>query len=398
MSYKRPGRYRVFVFKLGVIYGYGVKMRPSLKPQNPCFSSGPTRKRSGWSKEALNTVSLGRSHRSSYGIERIRHLVALTRDLLEIPDTYHVAIMPGSCTGAMEAALWSLLGPLPVDCVAFDVFGNLWVHDVLHELKVQDTRVFEALPGLLPGLSDINPSHDLVLTWNGTTAGVCIPNGDWISPDRKGLVICDATSALFAMPFPWEKMDAVAFSWQKALGGEAGHGMLVLSPRAVERLNSYKPPRPMPRLFRLTQDGKFSKDIFEGMTINTPSLMCIEDCIDTLTWCVSLGGLPSLIGRSQANLKAVEKWVLETPWIEFLASNPETRSSTAICVRFKEAPDDWELPKAIAALLEDEGVAFDILGHSRSVPGLRFWGGPTVEASDMEILLPWITWAHEKIT
>jgi len=372
-------------------------MRPLEKPKNPYFSSGPTRKRPGWSCEFLNTASLGRSHRSSYGVDRIRHLVALTRDVLEIPETYHVAIMPGSCTAAMEAALWSLLGPKPIDFVTFDVFGDLWVHDGLRELKLQDTRVFESLPGVLPDLTGINPSHDLVLTWNGTTTGVCMPNADWISPDRKGLVICDATSALFAMPFPWEKMDAVAFSWQKALGGEAGHGMLVLSPRAVERLNSYKPPWPMPRLFRIAQEGKFSKEIFEGMTINTPSLLCIEDCIDALTWCVSLGGLPALIARSEANLKAVETWVLETPWIEFLARDPRIRSSTSICLRFSEAPDDWELPKAIAALLEEEGVAFDILGHIRSVPSLRLWGGPMVETSDIQALLSWITWAHEKI-
>lgn len=372
-------------------------MRPTVKPKNLCFSSGPTRKRPGWSCGALNTSSLGRSHRSSYGVERVRHLVALTRNVLEIPDDHHVAILPGSCTGAMEAALWSLLGPLPVDFVTFDVFGNLWVHDGIHELKLQNTRVFDAKPGFLPDLSEINPNHDLVFTWNGTTTGVCIPDGDWISPDRKGLVICDATSALFAMPFPWEKMDAVAFSWQKALGGEAAHGMLVLSPRAVERLNSYQSPWPIPRLFRLTLEGVFSKDIFEGMTVNTPSLLCIEDCIDALTWCVSLGGLPALIGRSQANLKAVETWVLETPWIELLSRDPHIRSSTSICLRFTEAPDDWELPKAIAALLEEEGVAFDILGHIRSVPNLRIWGGPMVETSDVQALLPWITWAHEKI-
>jgi phosphoserine aminotransferase len=372
-------------------------MRPTVKPMNLCFSSGPTKKRPGWSITNLNTASLGRSHRSSYGVERVRHLVALTRDVLAIPDSYHVAIMPGSCTAAMEAALWSLLGPLPLDFVTFDVFGDLWVHDGLRELKLQEARVFESLPGVLPDLSEISPAHDLILTWNGTTTGVCMPNGDWISPDRKGLVICDATSALFAMPFPWEKMDAVAFSWQKALGGEAGHGMLVLSPRAIERLNSYKPPWPMPRLFRLAHEGKFSKEIFEGMTINTPSLLCIEDCIDALTWCERMGGLSALIARSQANLKAVETWVLETPWIEFLARDPRIRSSTSICLRFAEAPDDWELPKAIAALLEEEGVAFDILGHIRSVPSLRLWGGPMVETSDIQALLPWITWAHEKI-
>ncbi len=372
-------------------------MRPFVKPENPLFSSGPTRKRPDWACKNLNLSSLGRSHRSSYGIERIRHLITLTRDVLEIPDRYDVALLPASCTGAMEAALWSLLGPLPVDFLTFDVFGELWVHDGCHELRLQNTRVFDAVPGFLPDFSGINPSHDLVFTWNGTTTGVSIPNGNWISSDRKGLVICDATSSLFAIPFPWEKMDAVAFSWQKALGGEAAHGMLVLSPRAIDRLNSYIPSWPVPRIFRLAHEGKFSKEIFEGMTVNTPSLLCIEDCIDALSWCISLGSLPFLIARSQANLKVVEEWVAETPWIDFVAQNPRYRSSTSICLRFKEAPEDWELPKAIATLLEEEGVAFDILGHIRSVPSLRLWGGPMVETTDIQALLPWINWAYQKV-
>ena len=373
-------------------------MRPSLKPQNPHFSSGPTRKRPGWSVEGINTASLGYSHRSSYGLERIRHLITLMRYVLEIPEAYHVAIMPGSCTGAMEAALWSLLGPRAVDLMAFDVFGKLWVYDVLHELRLQDVRVFEAEPGFLPDLSAVNFSHDVVMTWNGTTTGVRIPDGAWIDSDRKGLVICDAISALFAMPFPWDKMDAVAFSWQKGLGGEAAHGMLILSPKAVERLNFHTPSWPMPRLFQLTHEGKFSQRIFEGMTINTPSFLCIEDCIDALTWCTRLGGLPALIARSQANLKAVEEWVSETPWIEFLATNPIIRSSSSICLFFPEDSKDWELPKAIAALLEQEGVAFGILGHIHSVPSLRLWGGPMIETSDIKALLPWIRWAYEKVT
>lgn len=373
-------------------------MRPLIKPKDPRFSSGPTRKRVGWSTDALNVASLGRSHRSSYGTDRVRYLVKLTRDALEIPENYHVAILPGSCTGAMEAALWSLLGPFPIDLITFDVFGNLWVNDVLHELRLHNSRVFEAPPGHLPDFSNINPSHDVVLTWNGTTTGVCIPDGNWISPHRTGLVICDATSALFATDFPWNKMDAVSFSWQKALGGEAAHGMLVLSPRAIERLNSYIPPWPMPRLFQLAHEGKFSHEIFEGMTVNTPSLLCIEDAIDALSWSLSLGGLPALISRSTANLKAVQKWASETPWIDFLAQDPHTRSSTSICLQFPEAPEDWGLPKAIASLLEEEGVAFDILGHIRSVPNLRLWGGPMVETSDIEALLPWITWAHQKVT
>lgn len=373
-------------------------MQPILRPQNPHFSSGPTKKRPGWSSQNLNTASLGRSHRSSYGIERIRHLIVLTRDLLEIPENYHVGIIPGSCTGAMEAALWSLLGPLPVDLVAFDVFGHLWVHDVLRELQLQNIHIIDTAPGFLPDLSSVKPNHDLVLTWNGTTTGVTVPNGNWIAADREGLVICDAVSALFATSFPWSKMDAVAFSWQKAIGSEAAHGMLVLSPRAVERLKTYAPPWPLPRLFRLAHEGHFSKEIFEGMTINTPSFLCIEDFIDALSWGISIGGLPALIARSKVNLEVVEEWVADTPWIEFLAHDTYSRSSTSICLRFTEAPKDWELPKAIAKLLEEEGVAFDILGHTRSVPHLRLWGGPTIEASDLKALLPWITWAHKKIT
>lgn len=371
-------------------------MRPRTKPSNPYFSSGPTRKRPGWSLENLNTASLGRSHRSSYGSDRIRYLVDLTREILEIPKDYYVGLMPGSCSGAMEAALWSLLGPLPVDFVAFDVFGHLWAYDGLTQLKLPQARVLEAVPGTLPDLSVVDPSHDLVVTWNGTASGVYIPNGDWIASDRKGLVICDATSALFAMPFPWEKMDAVAFSWQKALGGEAAHGMLVLSPRAVERLNTYTPPWPMPRYFRLAHEGEFSHEIFEGMTLNTPSLLCIEDCIDALTWCNEIGGLPALITRSQANLKALESWASENSWIDFVAQDPCIRSSTSICLFFPEAPQDWAIPQKISTLLEKEQIAFDILGHIRSVPSLRIWGGPMVESSDIQALLPWITWAYEE--
>jgi len=373
-------------------------MRPTDKPKDPRFSSGPAKKRPGWSSQALNIASLGRSHRSSYCLERIHHLTGLMRHLLEIPENYQIAIIPGSCSAAMETALWSLLGPRPVDIVTFDVFGNLWAYDILHELKLQNTHILEAPIGHLPDLSKVHPTHDLVFTWNGTAAGVVIPHADWLHPHREGLVLCDAISAVFAMSFPWKKMDAVAFSWQKGLGGEAAHGMLVLSPKAIERLNTHTPSWPMPRIFRLTKEGKFSQNIFQGYTINTPSMLCIEDCIDALSWGMSVGGLPALIARSQYNLQVVEEWVAETPWIEFLAQDPRTRSSTSICLRFIEAPDDWELPKAIAALLEKEGVAFDILGHTSSVPHLRLWGGPTIESSDMKALLPWITWAHKEVT
>lgn len=372
-------------------------MRPSLKPSNPSFSSGPTRKRPGWSINNIDTTFLGRSHRSSYGVERIRYLVALTREILEIPENYYLGVMPGSCTGAMEAAMWSLLGHVPADFLIYDVFSELWAYDGLQELKLPQTNVLKGNPGFLPDLSRVDFSHDVVLTWNGTTTGVCFPDGNWIPTERKGLTICDATSSLFGMPFPWEKMDAVAFSWQKGLGGEAANGMLALSPRAVERLESYTPSWPIPRIFRLTQDGKFLKEIFEGLTINTPSLFCVEDCIDALEWCKNFGSLPALVNRSQANLKVVEEWVSETPWIDFVAREPQTRSSTSICLYFPEAPDNWDLPKAIAALLEKEGAGYDILGHIWSVPSLRIWGGPMIDPTDMKALLPWITWAYEEI-
>lgn len=373
-------------------------MRPTIRPKNPKFSSGPTRKHPKWLLNNLELQSLGRSHRSSYGVERIRHLTTLVRDVLEIPPSYHIGIIPGSCTGAMEAALWSLLGPLPIDIIAFDIFGHLWSHDVIRELKLSEHHVYEAEAGYLPDLSKIHFKHDTVVTWNGTTTGVCIPNGQWIDPDRQGLVICDATSALFAVDFPWTKTDAVAFSWQKVLGGEGAHGMLVLSPRTIERLNTYIPPWPIPRLFRLAQNGKFSAELFNGMTLNTPSMLCIEDAIDSLLWCLKEGGLKSLINQTRANFNIVNNWVAETPWIDFLAHDPKTRSTTSICLYFPESRESWDLPKEIAKLLEREGVALDILGHTRSVPNLRIWGGPTVESSDIEALLPWITWAYKKVT
>jgi len=372
-------------------------MKPSLKPINPCFSSGPTRKRPGWSLENLTSSLVGRSHRSEQGVKKIHEMVTLIRDVLEIPDGYYVALMAGSCTVAMEAAMWSLLGPLPVDFITYDIFGDLWAYDGTGELKLQNSRVLKAEPGFLPDLSQVNFSHDVVLTWNGTTAGVCVPDGNWIPSQRKGLVICDATSALFAMDFPWEKMDAVAFSWQKGLGGEAAHGMLVLSPQAVERLESYTPSWPIPRVFKLSQEGSFSKRVFEGMTINTPSLLCVEDSLDALDWCKKTGGLQTLIQRSQANLKAVEEWVAATPWIDFVARDPKVRSSSSICLYFPEDPENWDLPKSVARALDQEGVAFDILGHIRSVPSLRLWGGPMVETSDLKALLPWILWAYEKV-
>lgn len=364
-----------------------------MKPLNTHFSSGPTSKRPGWT--GIDKLEpLGRSHRSTLGVERISYAVDLTRQVLEIPESYLIGIIPGGCTGAMETALWNLLGPNPVDFISFDVFGKLWVQDGLQELKLKDSRTLSAEPGYLPNLSQVNPAHDVVLTWNGTTTGVAIPNGEWISDRRTGLVICDAISALFAMRVPWDKLDVVAFSWQKGIGSEGAHGMLVLSPRAVQRIESYTPPWPIPRLFRLKHEGAFAKRIFEGMTINTPSLLCVEDYTQALLWAKKLGGLDPLIERSKNNLKAVEDWAHHTPWIEFMAKDPASRSSTSICLRFPEDPENWTLPKKIAHLLEAEGIAFDILGHLGSKPCLRIWGGPTIETKDIQALLPWITWAY----
>lgn len=372
--------------------------KPVIKPKNPRFSSGPTTKYPGWKLSDLEMKSLGRSHRSPFGLERINHMIDLTREVLAIPDSHLIAMVPGSCTGAIESAMWNLLGERPVEFLRFDVFGQHWVRDGLKELNLNNVRVLDANVGELPDLNRVDFTSDVVLTWNGTTTGVCIPDGEWIPHEREGLVICDAVSALFAINFPWEKVDAVAFSWQKGLGGEAAHGMLVLSPRAVSRINTYNPPWPIPKLFRLKWDGLFSKRIFEGMTINTPSLLCIEECIASLNWSKKLGGLPALIARSQANLAIMEDWVAQTPWVEFVAKQKRARSSTSICLQIGDDITDWKLPKEIATLLDAEGAAHDILGHKDSAPCLRIWGGPTVEKDDIQALFPWLEWAYRNVS
>jgi phosphoserine aminotransferase len=366
--------------------------RPRLRPRNPNFSSGPCAKRPGWTVQALEGALIGRSHRAAGPKARLAEVIERSAAILGIPRDWRVGIVPGSDTGAVEMALWTLLGARPVDILAFESFSGAWATDVTKQLKLQDARVLEAPYGALPDVSLIDPAHDLVLAWNGTTSGVRFPGGDFIRADREGLVICDATSAAFAMHLPWDKLDVVTWSWQKVLGGEAAHGMLALSPRAVERLHSYKPSWPLPKVFRLISGGKLTEGVFKGETINTPSMLCVEDALDGLRWAERIGGLPALIRRSEANLEAVARWVEGTSWVEFLARDPATRSSTSICLTLPGA--DPAIPKRIASLLEAEAVAYDIGAYRDAPPGLRIWGGATVETSDIEALLPWLDWAY----
>jgi phosphoserine aminotransferase len=378
-------------------------VKPANRPQNPNFSSGPCAKRPGWSVEVLNNALLGRSHRSRLGRERLKEVITRTKSILGIPETYVCGIVPASDTGAIELAMWSLLGARGVDMVAWESFGSSWVTDVQKQLKLSDCRSIKADYGVLPDLSQIDCDRDVVFTWNGTTSGVKTPNGDWIPDNRQGLTISDATSAVFAMDIPWSKLDVVTWSWQKVMGGEAAHGMLVLSPRAVERLESYTPAWPLPKIFRLTKGGKLEKSIFEGDTINTPSMLCVEDALDGLKWAEQLGGLPALIQRSEANLNAIANWVDATAWVDFLAVDPNTRSNTSICLKVS---DPWfnaltleEQAKGIkkmVALLESEQVAYDIASYRDAPPGLRIWGGATVETADIKALLPWLEWAYEE--
>ena len=376
-------------------------IEPTDRPANPNFSSGPCAKRPGWSLSVLSGAVLGRSHRSKPGKARLADVIARSRALLGLPDDYRLGIVPASDTGAIEMAMWGLLGSRGVDMLSWESFGAAWVTDVAKQLKLPDVRVFDADYGSLPDLAQVAADRDAVFTWNGTTSGVRVPDGHWIADDRTGLTLCDATSATFAMDLPWAKLDVVTWSWQKALGGEAAHGMIALSPRAVARLEGGPPPRPLPKIFRMTKGGKLIDGIFKGETINTPSLLCVEDALDGLIWAEGIGGLPALIGRSQANLAVVADWVARTPWMDFLADAPETRSSTSICLRFT---GDWvaglaearqaALPKRVTALLEERGVAYDINGYRDAPPGLRIWGGATVETSDIAALLPWIEWAY----
>ncbi|MEA5572167.1 phosphoserine transaminase [Calothrix sp. UHCC 0171] len=377
---------------------------PTVKPQIPNFSSGPCAKRPGWNVANLANACLGRSHRSADGKAKLAEVIELSKKILGVPENYRLGIVPASDTGAVEMALWSLLGKLPVDILAWESFGQEWVTDVTTELKLDDVRLMKAPYGSLPDLSQVDFSHDVVFLWNGTTSGVRVPNGDWIPDNRQGLTICDATSAVFAMDVPWEKLDVVTYSWQKVLGGEAQHGVIVLSPRAVERLQTYQPPRPLPKLFRMTSKGKLIEGIFKGDTINTPSMLCVEDALDGLKWAESLGGLAGLINRSEANLAALTKWVEKSDWAAFLAESAEIRSCTSICLKIV---DTWfvgltpeqqaECAKKLAKLLEKQKVAFDIAAYRSAPPGLRIWGGATVETANIEALLPWLDWAFATV-
>lgn len=375
--------------------------KPLQRPQSPYFSSGPCAKRPGWSVDVLKDAFLGRSHRSKLGRERLRDVIVRTKQILGIPENYVCGIVPASDTGAVEIALWSLLGARGVEMLAWESFGDGWVTDVQKQLKLSDCRVTKADYGQLPDLSQVDWSRDVVFTWNGTTSGVKVPNGDWIPNDRQGLAIADATSAVFAMEMPWSKLDVVTWSWQKVMGGEAAHGMLVLSPRAIERLETYTPSWPLPKLFRLTKGGKLNTAIFEGDTINTPSMLCVEDALDGLKWAEQIGGLPTLIQRSQANFTAIATWVSQTPWVDFLAIDPTTRSNTSICLKIvdswfmmQSSNEQIGIVKQLSALLEREGVAFDVNGYRDAPPGLRIWGGATVELGDIEALLPWLDWGY----
>ncbi len=369
---------------------------PTVRPNNPNFSSGPCTKRPGWSLAALSDAVVGRSHRSTPGKAKLAEVIDRSRAILGLPDDYHLGIVPASDTGAMEIAMWSMLGERGVDMLAWESFGAGWIGDMTKQLKLEDVRSHESGYGLLPDLSKVDSDRDIVFTWNGTTSGVCVPDGDWIADDRAGLTLCDATSAVYAMPLPWQKLDVVTWSWQKVLGGEAAHGMLALSPRAVERLETFDSGRPLPKIFRLTKGGKLNAGIFKGATINTPSMLAVEDCIDSLKWAESIGGLETLIARSNANLAVIETWVDRTDWVRFLAKEPATRSCTSICL---ELPNDKaETPASIAQLLEEEGVAYDVDGYRDAPPSLRVWGGATVETADVAALLPWLDWAHDHLS
>jgi phosphoserine aminotransferase len=376
---------------------------PAVRPSVPHFSSGPCAKRPGWNPQGLTGAFLGRSHRSKPGKAKLKRAIELTREVLEVPADYKIGIVPASDTGAVEMALWSLLGPRPVTLLAWESFGEGWVTDVVKELKLKDVTTLKAGYGALPDLSKVDPASDVVFTWNGTTSGVRVPNADWIAADRAGLTICDATSAAFAQPLAWSKLDVVTFSWQKALGGEAAHGMLILSPRAVARLESYTPPWPLPKIFRMTKGGKLIDGIFQGETINTPSMLCVEDYLDALEWAKSAGGLSALRARADGNARVISEWVSRAKWIDFLAGDPAIRSNTSVCLKVVDpaitrlAPDaQAAFVKSIAAALDKEGVAFDIDAYRDAPPGLRIWCGSTVERADVEALTLWLDWAYAK--
>ncbi|KLI63428.1 phosphoserine transaminase [Aurantiacibacter marinus] len=377
---------------------------PALKPERPFFSSGPTCKPPGWSPEKLDTRSLGRSHRSKYGKARLKYAIELTRELLGVPDDYLIGIMPGSDTGALECAMWTMLGAGPATVAAWESFGNIWIQDAVKQLKLDNLTTMTADYGEIPDLASIPQDNDVVFTWNGTTSGARIPDTDWLEPGRKGITINDATSAVFAMEMDWAKLDATTFSWQKVMGGEAQHGMLILSPKAVARLESYDPPWPLPKLFRLKKGDKVNTEIFEGATINTPSMLVVEDYIWALEWAKSLGGRSAMIGRANANAKIVTDWIEATPWLRNMASDPALRTNTGVCMVFQ---GDWyeslpdgdkaAVPKKIAAKLEELDVGYDFNGYRDAPPGLRIWCGGSLESEDIARLLPWIEWAYEEL-
>lgn len=376
--------------------------KPATKPENPNFSSGPCAKRPGWRLSALEGAMLGRSHRAGPAKAKLKEVIEKHREILGIPADYKIGIVPASDTGAVEMALWSLLGERGVDVLAWESFSGDWLKDITGQLKLDDVRSFQADYGALPDLHEVDTDRDVVFCWNGTTSGVRVPDANWIAEDREGLTICDATSAVFAYALPWELLDVTTWSWQKVLGGEAAHGMIVLSPRAVERLENYVPDRPLPKIFRLAQKGKLISGIFEGATINTPSMLAVEDCLDALDWVKSIGGLAASIKRCDANFKVLESWVERTPWAEFLAGHESIRSTTSVCLKIVDpyivglsAEGQSAFVKAMTKLLEAEGAAYDIAGYRDAPPGLRIWCGATVETDDVKALLPWLAWAFE---
>ncbi len=382
-----------------------VTAKPGRRPANPCFSSGPCAKRPGWSLDALKDAALGRSHRAKIGKTKLQAAIDLTRDVLGVPADYRIAVVPASDTGAVEMVMWSVLGARPVDMLAWESFGEGWVTDVAKQLKLEDARILTAPYGAIVDLATVDFDHDVVFTWNGTTSGVRVPDASFIPAERAGLTICDATSAAFAQDLDFAKLDVVTFSWQKVLGGEAAHGMLILSPRAVERLLAYKPAWPLPKIFRMTSGGKLTEGLFKGETINTPSMLCVEDYLDALTWAKDIGGLPALMARADANAKAIADWVARTPWVDHLATDPATRSNTSVCLKVV-APEITCLPpdaqaafaKALADRLDKEGVAFDVASYRDAPPGLRIWCGATVERADVEALTAWLDWAYADVS
>ncbi len=376
---------------------------PDTRPKNSLFSSGPCAKRPGWTTDVLKDACLGRSHRSEPARKKLVSVIEKSRSLLGLPEDYRLAIVPASDTGAVEMALWSLLGPRGVDVLVWESFGAGWAADVSRQLGLSDLRVFEAAYGELPDLSQVDFSRDVVFTWNGTTSGVCVPDGNWIPSKREGLTICDATSAVFAMDVTWKKLDVATYSWQKVMGGEGQHGMLILSPRAVHRLSTYTPPWPLPKIFRLTSNGALIEGLFSGATINTPSMLVAEDALDGLAWAESIGGLPTLMARSQNNLEAITSWVEKTDWVDFLVADPNIRSRTSVCLKINDShlaaikKDPAEIIDSMVRSLETECVAFDIGAYREAPPGLRLWAGATVERSDLESLFPWLDWSFETV-